>query len=147
MSYDKFNLQGKTALITGAAGLLGIEHASALLESGATVVLTDVAEKALESAFSHLSKSFRSNNIISKTMDVSNVIDIRRVHDELSICGHHVDILINNAAIDPKVDSENQILEGSRLENYNVQQWDREISLALQVHFFVVKYLELDGTR
>ena len=131
MSYDKFNLQGKTALITGAAGLLGIEHASALLESGATVVLTDVAEKALESAYSHLSKSFRSNNIISKTMDVSNVIDIRRVHDELSICGHHVDILINNAAIDPKVDSENQILEGSRLENYNVQQWDREISVGL----------------
>ena len=143
MSYDKFNLQGKTALITGAAGLLGIEHASALLESGATVVLTDVAEKALESAYSHLSKSFRSNNIISKTMDVSNVIDIRRVHDELSICGHHVDILINNAAIDPKVDSENQILEGSRLENYNVQQWDRKFLLALQVHFFVVKYLEL----
>ena len=76
-------------------------------------------------------------------MDVSNVIDIRRVHDELSICGHHVDILINNAAIDPKVDSENQILEGSRLENYNVQQWDREISVGLTVHFFVVKYLEL----
>ena len=131
MSYDKFNLQGKTALITGAAGLLGIEHASALLESGATVVLTDVAEEALESAYSHLSKSFRSNNVISKIMDVSNVIDIRRVHDELSICGHHVDILINNAAIDPKVDSENQILEGSRLENYNVQQWDREISVGL----------------
>ena len=30
MANNKFNLEGKTALITGAAGLLGYEHACAL---------------------------------------------------------------------------------------------------------------------
>ena len=40
--FEKFSLANKTALITGAAGLLGIEHAAALLDSGACVVLTDV---------------------------------------------------------------------------------------------------------
>ena len=41
-AFEKFDLTGKTALITGAAGLLGREHAAALLESGARVVLTDL---------------------------------------------------------------------------------------------------------
>ena len=38
----KFNLEGKTALITGAAGLLGKQHAFALLELNAHVILTDI---------------------------------------------------------------------------------------------------------
>ena len=42
MSFEKYNLTGKTALITGSAGLLGLQNASALLEAGAQVVLTDI---------------------------------------------------------------------------------------------------------
>ena len=38
---DLFNLSGKTALITGAGGLLGPKHAEALIEYGAQVVITD----------------------------------------------------------------------------------------------------------
>ena len=52
---EKFGLTGKTALITGAAGLLGVQHAAALLESGATVVLTDLGEASLASASVSLS--------------------------------------------------------------------------------------------
>jgi NAD(P)-dependent dehydrogenase (short-subunit alcohol dehydrogenase family) len=50
MRFSKFDLTGKVALITGSAGLLGLEHGSALLESGATVILTDISEMALYSA-------------------------------------------------------------------------------------------------
>ena len=46
---EKFNLKNKTALITGAAGLLGKEHALALLESNCNLILTDIQiEKLLE---------------------------------------------------------------------------------------------------
>ena len=34
MTLDKFRLENKNVLITGAAGLLGKEHASAILEVG-----------------------------------------------------------------------------------------------------------------
>ena len=47
MPTQRFDLSGKTALITGAAGLLGYEHAAALLECDATVVLTDISEQQL----------------------------------------------------------------------------------------------------
>ena len=43
-----FDLTGKTALITGAGGLLGPKHAEALLEYGANVVLTDWHEEKVE---------------------------------------------------------------------------------------------------
>jgi NAD(P)-dependent dehydrogenase (short-subunit alcohol dehydrogenase family) len=36
-----FDLTNKTALITGAGGLLGPKHAEALLEYGAKVIITD----------------------------------------------------------------------------------------------------------
>ena len=36
-----FDLTGKTALITGAGGLLGPKHAEAIIESGGRVILTD----------------------------------------------------------------------------------------------------------
>ena len=54
MAFEKFNLTGKTALITGAAGLLGMEHAAALLASGATVILTDIGKDALAAAHTNL---------------------------------------------------------------------------------------------
>ena len=44
---EKFNLSGKTVLITGAAGLLGKEHAEALLEVNSSLVLTDIDQKKL----------------------------------------------------------------------------------------------------
>ena len=37
-----FDLSNRTALITGAAGLLGRAHAKALLDIDANVILTDV---------------------------------------------------------------------------------------------------------
>jgi short-subunit dehydrogenase len=64
MENKKFELNGKTALITGATGLLGMEHATALLESGATVVLTDLSKKELENARNRLTMQFDSRKII-----------------------------------------------------------------------------------
>ena len=39
---DLYDLTGKTALITGGAGLLGEEHSRALLDIGAKIIITDI---------------------------------------------------------------------------------------------------------
>lgn len=130
-AFEKFNLSGKTALITGAAGLLGIEHAAALLESGATVVLTDIGEAGLAAALETLSQNTEASRIRSRVMDVSKPEAIRAVAESLAADGLRIDILVNNAAIDPKVKGDQGVLETSRLENFPLDQWDLQVSVGL----------------
>jgi NAD(P)-dependent dehydrogenase (short-subunit alcohol dehydrogenase family) len=130
-AFKKFDLTGKTALITGAAGLLGVEHAGALLESGATVVLTDIGEVGLASTSASLSLNHDAARILTHVMDVSQLGSIVAVAEELSSSGRRVDILINNAAIDPKVEGDQGVTETSRLENFALDQWDLQIAVGL----------------
>ena len=131
MAFEKFDLTGKAALITGAAGLLGIEHAAALLESGAKVVLTDIDEACLSEARNQLVKQFDPTRILLRIMDVTQPQGIRAAAEMLSASGMRIDILVNNAAIDPKVKGDQGILETSRLENFPLDQWNLQVAVGL----------------
>jgi NAD(P)-dependent dehydrogenase (short-subunit alcohol dehydrogenase family) len=131
MAFEKFDLAGKTALITGAAGLLGMEHAAALLESGATVVLTDISEVPLNAARMKLGQDFDQAKILTNVMDVSQLEGIRSVAEGLWTANIRVDILVNNAAIDPKVKGDQGVLETSRLENFPLDQWNLQVAVGL----------------
>jgi NAD(P)-dependent dehydrogenase (short-subunit alcohol dehydrogenase family) len=128
---QKFDLTGKTALVTGAAGLLGQQHAAALLESGATVVLTDISEAALAAAVEVLARMAQASRIITHRMDVSRPDSVASVAARLVADGCRVDILVNNAAIDPKVKGDTGVMETSRLENFPLDQWDLQIAVGL----------------
>jgi NAD(P)-dependent dehydrogenase (short-subunit alcohol dehydrogenase family) len=130
-AFGKFDLTGKTALITGGAGLLGIQHAFALLESGATVVLTDINSTGLATAHRLIVQSIESDRILMHTMDVSRMESVSEVFEKLTNNGTHIDILINNAAIDPKVRGDQGVCESSRLEHFSIEQWDLQIAVGL----------------
>ena len=130
-AFEKFDLTGKTVLITGGAGLLGMEHAAALLESGATVVLTDVSKNLLVVARESLIREADASRVLTNVMDVSRPDSIRTVAQELAVSGLRVDILVNNAAIDPKVSGDQGVLETSRLENFSLDQWDMQVAVGL----------------
>jgi NAD(P)-dependent dehydrogenase (short-subunit alcohol dehydrogenase family) len=131
MAFEKFDLTGKIALITGAAGLLGIEHAAALLESGARVVLTDIREDSLTFTRDRLAEHFGNEMILTRVMDVSELMSIQTVAESLWQSAVRIDILVNNAAIDPKVKSERGVLETSRFENFPLDQWNRQLAVGL----------------
>jgi len=135
----KFDLTGKTALVTGGAGLLGREHTAALLESGATVVITDISEEHLTSACSLFSDSMNTTRIVKFNMDVTNPDSIDIVAGKLAESGVRIDILINNAAIDPKVSGKDGIQETSRLENFPLHIWDMQVRVGLTGAFLCSK--------
>jgi NAD(P)-dependent dehydrogenase (short-subunit alcohol dehydrogenase family) len=127
----RFSLKKNVALITGGAGLLGINHALALLELGATIVLTDINQEILEKAKQKLLEYYEDDKIILEVMDVTSKDSIMKTNEKIKSKGIYVDILINNAAIDPKVKGENVDIESSRLEQYSLLQWNLELSVGL----------------
>ena len=139
MALELFNLNNKNALITGAAGVLGKEHASALLEVGSRVVITDICSESLESTKKDLAKSFDETLIETQVMDVTNEENIKLINDFYVSNHKKIDILINNAAIDPKVDFGNGIKDSSRLENFELSDWNLQINVGLTGAFLCSK--------
>jgi len=127
----KFDLTGKNVLITGAAGLLGIEHAKALLSINANIILTDINLSLLQSAKNELKIYKKEADVVIYEMNVTDLNSVKNVLNQLRILNKRVDILINNAAIDPKVKEEKGIAESSRLENFTLEQWNLQISVGL----------------
>jgi len=125
-----FDLSGRTAMITGAAGLLGPEHAAALLEIGARVILTDVRQRALDDVAFAL-RGHGADTVTTRCMDVSDLESIRRVAADLLNDGG-IDILINNAATDPKVQpTEIGAARLDRFETLRLEDWEWQVKVGL----------------
>ena len=131
MAFEKYSLKGRTALITGGAGLLGIQHASALLEAGAQIILTDLKMENLWTARNNLCELYDEQLIVLRTMDVTSKDNINVISESLKNKNIRVDILINNAAIDPKVSADKGVVDSSRLEGFSLEQWNLQISVGL----------------
>jgi len=125
------DLSKKVALITGGCGLLGQEHCKALLEKEAIVYSGDIS----------LLKSDRfqnEKNYKQVYLDVTSEKSIKSTLNLILNQENRVDILINNAAIDSKVEKKSS-LDFSRLENFTLSQWNREIEVGLTGAFLCSK--------
>ncbi len=127
-----FNLNGKIALVTGAAGLLGLKHIEALTEMGAFVFASDIS-------FQKNVKKIGSN-ICEINMDVTNEDSIKNALKIILDEKKKIDILINNAAINPTFESSKKI-NFSRLENYALKEWNNQVNVGLTGAFLVSKII------
>ncbi len=87
-------LEGKVALITGAASGIGLETAKRFITEGAIIAACDYNEESLKKAQSEL----KSNYKIYK-MDVSKHDEVKLIVDRIAKELGKIDILINNAGI------------------------------------------------
>lgn len=97
MYLEKFKLDGKVAVVTGAARGIGFATAEALSEAGAHVVVTDMNGTAADAARDQLLA--RGRQASSLKLDVANAFEVQQVHDEIVKAHGAVDILVNNAGI------------------------------------------------
>ena len=90
-----FDLNGRTALVTGSARGIGLAIARALGLAGARVVINDLREEAGALAVAALAAEGISAR--SECFDVSNHSAVQAAERALAAAGWGVDILVNNA--------------------------------------------------
>lgn len=131
-----FDLNGKMALITGAAGLLGPKHAEALLDFGCTVILTDINENLLIKKYNILSFKYGNENVFMDVMDVTDKNSIDSIINKYE----KIDILINNAAKDPKVTKDdNNLTPETRFEVMTEEYFDDGVNAIIKGTFLTTQ--------
>lgn len=121
--WELFSLEGRVAIITGGGGKLGIKHAEILNIAGAGVVSFDIVKN------DHL------NEIAEQiVVDITKRTDVFMAVDEIMARYGRIDILINNAAFNPKVGADSHTTGEecwSPHEQYPEELWKMEFDIGL----------------
>ncbi len=94
---DRFDLDGKTGLVTGAGSGLGRHFAQTLSAAGATVVLAARRREKLEETAKSITD--KGGNAICVDLDVTESASVQDCFAEIESSLGTVDILVNNAGI------------------------------------------------
>ncbi|MCG2831223.1 MAG: SDR family NAD(P)-dependent oxidoreductase, partial [Desulfobacteraceae bacterium] len=130
MSLNKmFDLSGRVAIITGGAGLLGVKHAEVIAEAGGFTVLADINKEEAVKKAGIISEQYHAETMGIGT-DITKKSEVEAMSNTVLKRFGRIDILINNAANDPKVVS-GESLVWSRMENLSLDIWQKDIAVGL----------------
>lgn len=119
------DLNDQIAVVTGGAQGLGFAIARRLIASGARVSLWDTNAEALAMALDNLGPASSA-----KTVDITDLAGLQRVHAEVEAELGPVSILVNSAGIAGP---------NATLEDYDPDEWRRVVEINLNGTFYVNK--------
>jgi NAD(P)-dependent dehydrogenase (short-subunit alcohol dehydrogenase family) len=123
-----FDLSGRVAVVTGGAGLLGYRHGTILADAGAHVVLLDLATTSPEKRAEMMTRE-HGLEALGLACDIKVEDSIIEAKDRIIQRFGRIDILINNAANNPKVEDGNTAW--MRLENFPIGTWEEDLRVGL----------------
>ncbi len=118
-------LDGKVALITGGARGIGAAIAKRFVDDGAKVVITDVEKVGLEKT----AHSLKSGMVAALAGDVTNWDDVQKMVQETVKFGGKIDVLVNNAGIDP----------GGSIVDIDIALWKKLLDVNLNGPFLCMR--------
>lgn len=130
------SLQNKVVVITGASGLLGKQHALAVLEEGGSVALLDLSLEVLERRYREASQIY-GDKILFLECDICDekqvVAAMGAIESKLGVATG----LVNNAAINPSVEKNTHTF--SRVEDLTFEDWNLQLNVGLYGSFVCSK--------
>lgn len=99
-----FDLHNRVAIVTGGAGLLGSEFCLTLAQAGARVMVADLDESSAAATTARLSAQGLTAQ--AARLDVTDPVSVRGLISTTLAAFGKLDILVNSAALDPKMDPE-----------------------------------------
>jgi NAD(P)-dependent dehydrogenase (short-subunit alcohol dehydrogenase family) len=109
---NQFNLEGKVILVTGAAGFLGQRFVESLKQAGASVVGADIVS---------------GSDVV---LDVTDKASIEKAFADIVEKHGRIDVVVNNAAIDPKFDKDAEP-NTKHFENYPLELLKKSLEVNL----------------
>ena len=109
-NFNKNTLKNKNAIITGGGGLLGPRHGIALARAGANVTLIDINKEGLERAKREILKEVEEANVSTSVLDITSLEEVDDFANKYFQGKDFFHILVNNAAINPKMKELIQLL-------------------------------------
>jgi len=144
---DAFDLTGRVAIITGGAGLLGEKHGEAIAEMGGIPVFLDLDSEKTEACARKIATAF-GVKALGLVTDVTHPEEIANALSKTLEAFGRVDILINNAANDPKVEGAGLIGgHRSRLENFPLDVWQQDLAVGLTGAFLCSQIIGSEMAR
>lgn len=142
-SHGMFDLTGRTALITGAAGILGSGFARVLAEYGASVVLADLSQAAAEATAESIRAALPQARLLPIGVDLSQPNAVTAMMERACAKFGAVHILLNNAA--SKSSDVRAFFEP--LETFSLATWREVMSVNVDAAFLVAQAVGADMKR
>jgi 2-dehydro-3-deoxy-L-rhamnonate dehydrogenase (NAD+) len=122
---NKFNLSGRTAIITGGAQGFGLAMTERFLSSGAKVIIWDIDKNVIEKSIVKLNNP----NLSSSIIDVTNFDQVSNEIEKITQ-SNKIDIFVNNAGIAGK---------NTTVWDYPIEEWKKVLELDLNAVFYCCK--------
>jgi NAD(P)-dependent dehydrogenase (short-subunit alcohol dehydrogenase family) len=133
-----FSLAGRVAVVTGGAGLLGRQHARAIASAGGVAILADREAAAAERVAAEVAAEFGSI-VRAVATDITDEASVSALLATVLRDHGRVDVLVNNAANNPKVEGVQK--DFAHLENFPMAQWQADVAVGLTGAFLCAKVI------
>jgi NAD(P)-dependent dehydrogenase (short-subunit alcohol dehydrogenase family) len=141
-----FSLEGRVAVVTGGLGLLGPHHCRALAGAGADVVVADL-DGAACAAFAAELVERPGRRALGVAVDVTSPASVGRLRDVIIEAFGRVDVLVNNAAVDEKVEDPGAGGDALRFETLPLDVWERAVRVNVTGTFLACQALGAEMAR
>jgi NAD(P)-dependent dehydrogenase (short-subunit alcohol dehydrogenase family) len=136
---EKFDLNRRVAVVTGGAGLLGVEFCRTLAEAGAAVAVVDLNASASQAVADTLTTS--GYRALAVPTDITRPDSVNALVEKVLSTFGRLDVLVNSAALDPKFDADalKKGIAPGAFEDYPLDQWSAALGVNLTGMFLVTQ--------